>query len=203
MGIADLLAYAIALQSRGANAEGSVPAEAVDAARRRIWLVDTKGLVTAERAKEEGARFAAHKTHYAHPLASLAGRHAAGKALPASTEAAPRDLAGIVSLVRPTALIGVSAQPQTFTKAAVDAMVDSVDAQAAEGSMRGLEPGAAPQPVIFALSNPTSKAECTAEQAYSWTDGRAVFASGSPFDPVTLTTEDGASKTLTPGQGSE
>jgi malate dehydrogenase (oxaloacetate-decarboxylating)(NADP+) len=74
-----------------------------------------------------------------------------------------------VEKLQPTCLIGVSGTPQTFTKPVVEAM--------ARLNKR---------PVIFALSNPTSKAECTAEQCYGWTEGRALFATGSPFDPVEL-----------------
>ncbi len=84
-----------------------------------------------------------------------------------------------VEKVKPTALIGVSGMPQTFDRPVLEAMARLND-----------------RPVVFALSNPTSQAECTAEQAYGWTAGRAIFASGSPFAPVTL---DG--KTHVPGQG--
>ena len=84
-----------------------------------------------------------------------------------------------VAVFKPTVLIGVSGMPATFTQEIV-------------GQMTALNP----RPVIFALSNPTSKAECTAEQAYAWSQGRAIFASGSPFPPVDL---DGARHV--PGQG--
>ncbi len=79
-----------------------------------------------------------------------------------------RDLSAAIEAAQPTAIIGVSGRPQAFTEAMVRRMAEINE-----------------RPIVFALSNPTSKAECTAEQAYEWTDGRGIFASGSPFEPVT------------------
>jgi len=116
------------------------------AARDKCWLVDSKGLVIKSRTD-----LAVHKLPYAHDHAAMP------------------DLLAAVEALKPTALIGVSGMPSSFTEPVVKAM----------GRLNA-------RPVIFALSNPTSKAECTAEQAYTWTEGRAIFASGSPFPPFTL-----------------
>jgi malate dehydrogenase (oxaloacetate-decarboxylating)(NADP+) len=89
------------------------------------------------------------------------------------------DFLEAIEQLEPGAIIGVSGQPQTFTQPVLEAMARITE-----------------RPVVFALSNPTSKSECTAEEAYRWTEGRAIFASGSPFDPVEL---DGTR--FVPGQG--
>ncbi|XP_014673219.1 PREDICTED: NADP-dependent malic enzyme-like [Priapulus caudatus] len=92
----------------------------------------------------------------------------------------PIDIFGdVVKALKPTCLIGAAAMAGSFTEEILKDMASYND-----------------RPLIFALSNPTSKAECTAEEAYHFTEGRAVFASGSPFDPVTY-----GDKTFYPGQG--
>lgn len=89
------------------------------------------------------------------------------------------DLLSAVKELKPDTLIGVSAKAGQFTR-------DIVSEMAARNE----------RPIIFALSNPTANAECTAEQAYAWSAGKAIFASGSPFAPVRYN-----GKLYTPGQG--
>ena len=84
-----------------------------------------------------------------------------------------------VRALRPTGIIGVSTVPKLFSREVIEAM-----AQINE------------RPIIFPYSNPTSRSECAAEEAYSWSDGRAIFASGSPFPPV-----EWGGRRFVPGQG--
>jgi malate dehydrogenase (oxaloacetate-decarboxylating)(NADP+) len=74
-----------------------------------------------------------------------------------------------VKALKPTGIIGVSAVPKLFNREVIETM--------AELNRR---------PIIFPYSNPTSRSECSAEEAYRWSDGRAIFASGSPFPPVDI-----------------
>ena len=144
-GIADLVVTAM-------MAEGLSEAEA----RKRIWLVDSRGLVVKDR---EGLN--KHKLPYAHEHAPVG------------------DFLSAIKTLKPTAIIGVAAVGGTFTLEVLRTMAEINK-----------------QPIVFALSNPTSKAECSAEEAYRHTDGRALFACGSPYDPVTLN-----GKTFVPRQG--
>ena len=84
-----------------------------------------------------------------------------------------------VNAYRPTAIIGVSTVPKLFNQPVIEAMAKINE-----------------RPIIFPYSNPTSRSECTAEEAYRWSKGRAIFASGSPFPPVEF-----AGRTFVPGQG--
>ena len=126
-------------------------------ARNLFWLLDSQGLVV-----KNGSRpLQAHKVAYARDEAQI------------------DNLLDVVKQVKPTIMVGVSGQGQSFTEEVIREMHKHVA-----------------QPIIFSLSNPTTKSECTAEQAYQWTDGKAIFASGSPFDPVRL-----EGKIYVPGQG--
>ncbi|KAJ9701847.1 hypothetical protein PVL29_003875 [Vitis rotundifolia] len=134
-GIAELIALEISKQTKAPLEE----------TRKKIWLVDSKGLIVHSR-MESLQHF---KKPWAHEHESI------------------RALLDAVKSIKPTVLIGSSGVGKTFTKEVVEAMTSFNE-----------------KPLILALSNPTSQSECTAEEAYTWSKGRAIFASGSPFDPV-------------------
>ena len=143
-GIADLIIKAF--MEAGLSEEES---------RKKIWLVDSKGLVVKGREDLTDIKEKLARDH------------------------APASFLEAIKSVKPTVLIGAAGNGRSFTKEVIGTMASFNE-----------------RPVIFALSNPTSKAECTAEEAYTWSNGKAVFASGSPFDPVSIN-----GKTHVPGQG--
>lgn len=130
--------------------------------RKRCYFMDSKGLIYKGR-----DNLTEEKKTFAHEVNDEV------------IAAAKNGIAGLVRLLKPTGLIGVSTIYNAFDTEVLEAMA-----------------ALQKRPLIFALSNPTSKAECTAEAAYKATNGDAVFASGSPFDPVTI-----GERTLVPGQG--
>lgn len=90
-----------------------------------------------------------------------------------------KNLTDAVAAFKATAIIGVSGQSAAFSREVIEALTRENE-----------------RPIVFALSNPTSKSECTAEQAYAWSGGHCIFASGSPFPPVTI-----GGTCFAPGQG--
>nr|KJB07476.1 hypothetical protein B456_001G026200 [Gossypium raimondii] len=145
-GIAELIALEMSKQTGNPIEEN----------RKKIWLVDSKGLIVDSR-KHSLQHFKKPWAHEHEPVSKLVDA---------------------VKAIKPTVLIGTSGVGKQFTREVVEAMASINE-----------------KPLIMALSNPTSQAECTAEEAYTWSEGRAIFASGSPFDPFEY---DG--KVFVPGQ---
>jgi len=142
-GIADLFVSALV-------AEGL----SVDEARRSVCTVDSRGLVTDDRAGLE-----AFKRTYARRSAEVTSY--------ACVDSRRVSLLETIRNFKPTILIGTSGTPGLFTASIVRAMAAVNE-----------------RPIIFPLSNPTSKSECTPEEAVRWSEGRAIVATGSPFHPV-------------------
>ncbi len=137
-----------------------------DALQRAVALLDSKGLVVQGQGPAEEFRKA-----LAWPEA-LAASHGLGSGR-------PRDLLAVVRAVRPTVLVGVSGAPGSFSETVVREMASFVE-----------------RPVIFPMSNPTSQCEALPADVLAWTDGRALLATGSPFEPVSL-----GGRTIRIGQG--
>ncbi len=123
-------------------------------ARRQIWTVDTNGLVVADRPGLQG-----FKALYARERAEVATWNCRDRGRITLEET--------VANARPSILIGVSATPGVFTESIVNLMAKLNE-----------------RPLVFPLSNPTSRSECSAQDAIRWSGGRAIVATGSPFAPV-------------------
>jgi len=131
-------------------AEGAAELEA----RTKLWLVDSQGLVHTGRTKVEP-----FKQKYAQAIEAT--RHWK------LGDPSQLNFSNVIKNVKPTILIGTSAQPGAFTEEIVREMAKHVE-----------------RPVIFPLSNPTSKSEATPSDLFDWTEGRALIATGSPFPAV-------------------
>jgi malic enzyme len=148
VGVAKSIASVIELK-------GGVSAED---AKKAVFLVDTKGLITESRGDDKPE----HKKVFMR------------------TDDTPdmKELLDVVKHVKPHALIGLAGAGPAFDQPIIEALCEGF-----------------PKPLVFPLSNPTEKAEITAENAYNWSKGQCIFASGTAFDPVEY-----EGKTFSPGQ---
>ncbi|KAI6359704.1 hypothetical protein MCOR25_006970 [Pyricularia grisea] len=142
-------------------------------AKEKFYLVDTKGLITRDRF--DGAKLPSHKRYFARDDNN-------GHQF--------QTLEDVIEFARPSALVGLTATFGVFTESIVRGLKASVDAAGHRNR----------RPILFPLSNPLTKAECTFSQAIDWTDGTVIFASGSPFAPHTVKNGDSAT-TYYPNQG--
>jgi malate dehydrogenase (oxaloacetate-decarboxylating) len=122
----------------------------LEAAAERIFITDSKGLVTRDRPVEP------YKRAFAQPAGRIAGAPSRAPTLLETIRGA-----------RATVLIGLSGQPGSFGEASIRAMAENTE-----------------RPIVFPLSNPTSSVEAEPSDILAWTSGRAIVATGSPFDPV-------------------
>jgi malic enzyme len=151
----------------------------------RFWITDKDGLITNKRKNATSLQ-----ENYARNVAAdVASLNAEQGRLDrdAGCDFALDDGMSILDVVRkvkPTILLGLSGVGGIFTKEVIQAMTE------------GLAP-TRQRPVVFALSNPTDRSECTPEQAYDWSNGQAIYAAGSPFPPVVKDGEE----VMRPAQG--
>ena len=141
-----------------------------DQAIERCWFVNSRGMVHSGMPKLPD-----YLQRYAHDVSGL--KFPVGA--PSGLDSPLTRLSDVVEVVRPTAIIGVSTVAHAFNETVVRAMA-RINAR----------------PIIFPLSNPTSKSECTADEAIRWSEGRAIVATGSPFPPMHF-----GGKLFVPGQG--
>jgi malate dehydrogenase (decarboxylating) len=164
MGVVETLA-------RGMARSGGV---SLDRAAARFWVLDKDGLITDAR-----GGLAAHVSPFArrHGYASAADK--SGDDAAALADAEGESLLSVVRRVRPTVLLGLAGAGKLFTADVLRAVADGCASHAGRD-------GLAPRPIVFAMSNPTSKLECTSQEAHDHTGGSAVYASGSPQPDVVV-----------------
>lgn len=135
-------------------------------ATRHFWCVDIQGLLS----DDMGSALRDFQVPYARPAAEVAGwtYNIAGDGASGGTGRGGISLAEVVRQVHPTMLVGTSTAPGTFTEAIVKDMAAHTE-----------------RPIIFPLSNPTERIEATAADLITWTDGRALVATGIPSRPIT------------------